>query len=248
MKRIFRFVWTCLRGISAAIGVGARAFVALVGIAGVTAAVANYAMTQGSGTNFGSILVSSVHYVQMLVCDSVTPANCAKVQAGNAAAVTDVAMTVTDANLLAAANAPTPAGNNVIGQTKQTDGTTIALTDPCQGSAGSYTPINIAASGSIRIIAGSATKQTYICQFHINNNTAEGVALTEGTGTNCGTSTVGIVGGTTAATGYNFAANGGISVGVGRSWVMKTATAADDVCLNPGASTQLTGGVRWVQQ
>lgn len=92
----------------ALLGTGGRAFVALIGIAGISLAVADYAVTQGSGTNFGSIVVSSVHYAQQLICDSVTPANCAKVQAGNAAAVADKAVTVTDPNVLAAVQAAIP--------------------------------------------------------------------------------------------------------------------------------------------
>lgn len=68
-----------IKRISSAIGIGARAFVALVGVAGITAAVANYTMTQGAGTNFGSIVVSTVHYAQQLLCDVTTPSQCAAV-------------------------------------------------------------------------------------------------------------------------------------------------------------------------
>ena len=54
--------------------------VALVGLS-TAAALGNYALTQGSGTNFGSIVVSTVHYAQQLVCDPTTPAQCAVVDA-----------------------------------------------------------------------------------------------------------------------------------------------------------------------
>lgn len=115
MKHWFSFTGNIIRILASAIGIGARAFVALVGIAGVTAAVANYTMTQGAGTNFGSIVVSTVHYAQMLVCDSVTPSNCGKVQAGNGAATTDVALTVADPNVVASlATLNTTAGNPIV--------------------------------------------------------------------------------------------------------------------------------------
>lgn len=131
---------------------------------------------------------------------------------------------------------------------KQTDGTTVVITDPCQGAAPTYTPINISASGSTKIITGTSAKKTYICDFHVVTNAANNVALIEGTVTNCGTGTAGMAGGTTAASGWNFSANGGISFGSGGFSMMNSATNADDVCLIVSASTQLSGGVKWVQQ
>lgn len=70
--------------IAAFFGTGARAFVALVGIIGISLGVANYDMTQGAGTTFGSALVSSVHYAKQLICDQTAPTNnCAAVVPGN---------------------------------------------------------------------------------------------------------------------------------------------------------------------
>jgi hypothetical protein len=146
-------------------------------------------------------------------------------------------------------NAALPTGTNTIGSVKQTDGTNVVITDPCRGVAKSYTPINISASGSIRIITGTAAKKTYICHIHLVTNALNNVAMTEGTGTNCGTGTAGVIGGTTAASGWNFAANSGIALGNGSAATIAAAVAnADDVCLNPSAATQLSGQVVWVQQ
>lgn len=86
MKRI-------LFGIGRALGATGRATIALVGICGVVAALANYAVTLGSGTNFGSIVVSTVHYAQQLICDSVTPTQCVSVSAAGAAKVDGSAVT-----------------------------------------------------------------------------------------------------------------------------------------------------------
>ena len=103
-----------LRRIGSFIGIGARAFVALIGIAGITIASANYFMTvPGSGSSFGSIVVSTVHYAQMLLCDPTTPSQCGKVDT-NGQQIIDVA--TTNNNLYAAVIAATPAGENHVGE------------------------------------------------------------------------------------------------------------------------------------
>lgn len=129
---------------------------------------------------------------------------------------------------------------------RQSDGTNVAALDPCQTEAPTYTPINISASGAAKIITGVSAKKVYFCHIHLVTNAANNVALVEGTGTNCGTSKVAIIGGTTAASGWNFSANGGISLGMGVSSVMAASVNADDICLDPSASTQLSGHVKWV--
>ena len=53
--------------------------IAIVAFLGSAIAVANYTVTQGSGTTFGSIVVSLVHYAQQLLCDPTTPSQCAAV-------------------------------------------------------------------------------------------------------------------------------------------------------------------------
>jgi len=128
---------------------------------------------------------------------------------------------------------------------KQIGGSAV-VADPCQQAAGSSANINLAASG--QIIAGSSGKQTYICGFDIVTATAQNIALVEGTGTTCGTSIAGMAGGTTAATGWNFAANGGLVKGTGGHWVYKTATTGDNVCLLLSGTGQTSGEVRYVQQ
>lgn len=83
--------WIC-RSFSLAariIGATARGIIALVVIGGTVAALANYTMTQGAGTTFGSIVVGAVHYVQMLTCDPTTPSQCAAVDASGNISVKD---------------------------------------------------------------------------------------------------------------------------------------------------------------
>jgi hypothetical protein len=69
------------------------ALVALVGLGGAWSFAANYTMTQGSGTTFGSVVVGGVNYVQMLLCDLTTPSQCASVSAGGAVKVDGSAVT-----------------------------------------------------------------------------------------------------------------------------------------------------------
>lgn len=66
-----------------------RLIIAMTVVVGMCGAIAlgNYAMTQGSGTNFGSVVVSTVHYAQMMVCDLTTPSQCQSVSAAGSAKV-----------------------------------------------------------------------------------------------------------------------------------------------------------------
>lgn len=108
---------------------------------------------------------------------------------------------------------------------------------------------NGGASTALKIITKTAAKQTYICSINLVASAANNVALVEGTltTTNCDTATAGLAGGTTAATGWNFAANGGIAFGSGLGAVLRTATVNHDVCLFFSAANQVSGSVSWTQ-
>lgn len=59
-----------------------RLIVALFAVISLGVAIAmatNYTVTQGSGTTFGSLVVSAVNYAQQLVCDPTTPTQCVAV-------------------------------------------------------------------------------------------------------------------------------------------------------------------------
>ena len=127
----------------------------------------------------------------------------------------------------------------------QIAGSTV-VADPCQVNARSSVNISLTASG--QLITGTASKQTYICSADLITATAQNIALVEGTGTTCATGIAGMAGGTTAATGWNLAANDGLVKGVGSNWVFKTATAADNVCLLLSGTGQTSGSVQYVQQ
>jgi hypothetical protein len=142
-----------------------------------------------------------------------------------------------------------PAGTAYIGKTRETDGTNDALVGPCDSVAKTYTPINISTATTTRIITETASVRTYICSIHVVTQAANNVAMIEGTGASCaGGTPAGMAGGTTAASGWNFSANGGISLGNGASAVAATANQAYSVCLVSSAATQLSGTVAWVQR
>ena len=107
------------------------------------------------------------------------------------------------------------------------------------------TPISITAS--TQIITGTSSKQTYVCSVNLIAGAADNIALVEGTGTTCGSSTAGMAGGPTAATGWNLAANGGLAFGNGQGVIARTATAADNVCLLVSGSGQVSGSIVWAQ-
>jgi len=119
--------------------------------------------------------------------------------------------------------------------------------DPCATATKLSANINLTGSG--QVITGTSSKTTYICSIDIVTATAQNIALVEGTGSTCGTSTAGMAGGTTAATGWNFAANGGLTKGAGIGTVFVAANAAaDNVCLLLSGSGQTSGSIQYVQQ
>jgi len=126
-------------------------------------------------------------------------------------------------------------------------GTTAMAVNPCE--ANTILTANISLTGSGTVITGASTKKTYICALDIVTATAQNIALVEGTSTNCGTGIAGMAGGTTAATGWNFSANGGLTKGsgIGPIFIASNA-AADNVCLLLSGSGQTSGSIQYVQQ
>lgn len=110
-----------------------------------------------------------------------------------------------------------------------------------------FKPINTTASVQI-IAAGNANMFVYLCSYNLVPAAADNVAIVEGTGATCGTNTVGMVGGATAATGVNLVASENVALGSGVGAISRTAVAGDNVCLLVSAATQLSGVVGWTQQ
>lgn len=122
------------------------------------------------------------------------------------------------------------------------------VVNPCEAVAQSYTPISITTATTTRIVAPSASNKTYICSLFLTSAAADNVGIVEGTGGTCGTGTAGVVGGTTAANGPNFAANGGMLLQAGgKVSAAQTAGTNVDLCLITSAATPLAGGIKYVQ-
>ena len=120
--------------------------------------------------------------------------------------------------------------------------------DPCETVAATYTPIAITTATTTRIIAPTSAKKTYICGMFLVSGAANNIAVVEGTGGTCGSSTAGVVGGTTAANGLILAANEGFMVGNGGKAVWATAGTNVDFCLITSATGTVAGHVKWVAQ
>jgi hypothetical protein len=158
-------------------------------------------------------------------------------------------------------NSPLPTGSNTIGTVTANQGTanTIANAWPIAGNASgspkvpavcdNWKPFSFASTTAQLLVTGTAAKQTYICSINIVVGAATNVALIEGTTTTnpCDTGTAGMAGGSTAATGWNFAANGGLTMGSGIGAPFRTATAADNVCFLASAANQVSGSISWTQ-
>lgn len=128
-------------------------------------------------------------------------------------------------------------------------GGSAAALDPCETNAKSFAKISLTAN--TQVITGTAAKQTYFCSINLVTAGAVNVAVVEGTGSTCATGTLGTIsGGATAATGWNFGANGGIVIAPGNSSVGATATGGGgaNVCVFASAAVQVSGNIGYVQQ
>jgi len=144
-------------------------------------------------------------------------------------------------------------GNAVLSQTnpswsRDSDGTRARILHPCESIVQSYAPISITTATTTQIVAASASNKTYICSLFLTSAAADNVGIVEGTGGTCGTGTAGVIGGTTAANGPNFAANGGVMLQAGgKSSIAQTAGTNVGLCLITSAGTPLAGGINYVQ-
>src|SRR5579862_7619691 len=142
-----------------------------------------------------------------------------------------------------------PQGQFATGQGfKITDGNNFFVVDPCKGQVKFYASIN--QTGNTQIVAGTGSKKIYVCSIHVVTAAAANVAVVEGTGSVCATGTAGVsgFGGATAATGWNFAANGGIALGNGDSSLGAEANSGDNLCIFNSGSGQISGGISYVVQ
>jgi len=140
-----------------------------------------------------------------------------------------------------------PQGQFATGQGfKITDGTNFWVVDPCKAAVKFYASIN--QTGNTQLVAGTVSKKIYVCSIHVVAAAATNIAVVEGTGSVCATGTAGVTGfgGATAATGWNFAGNGGIALGNGDSSLGAEGTSGDNLCIFNSGSGQVSGGISYV--
>lgn len=118
--------------------------------------------------------------------------------------------------------------------------------DPCSGSAKSIHVINTSTATTVEIANAVASQYFYICSINIVVAGAQTVAIVEDDTDGVGSPTAGLHGGTSASTGWSFAANGGISLGNGNGTVMRTGTANRYLGIITGSAVQTSGTITYV--
>jgi len=144
--------------------------------------------------------------------------------------------------------AATSAGTTGDNATVNTDALGLLWTrnlDPCSGIAKSHAAIDITTATTTEIINESAGNKVYICSLNIVTTAASNITMVEDATDACADPDAAIIGGLTAAEGWNFAANGGLAIGSGGSSVFITAATDMNVCLLTSASTQVSGSVTY---
>lgn len=122
----------------------------------------------------------------------------------------------------------------------------LAATDPCAGTVKTPKPFSISSATTTVMVAASASNKLYICSFDIVVGAANNVALVEDATGSCASPDAGMAGGVTAATGWNFAANGGLVKGNGNGTVYQTASTNVNVCLMTSGTAQTSGAMTYV--
>lgn len=109
-----------------------------------------------------------------------------------------------------------------------------------QGATACPNYIAISQTADTTLVSGTASQYFYICSIILVAGAAEVVSLWEGTGTACGTGSTAILGSTTEANGLSVSANGGFSAVSGIPF-LRTATAANDICLRQSGTNRVSG-------
>ncbi len=243
---------------------------ALIAIQPGAIALADYAMTVGAGTNFGSIIVGGVHYAQGLVCDQTTVVRCVGVDAAGGATVKGEGTAGTPTGgvvTVQGVTSMTPVLSAGLGTAGSASGGVLSVNvvsntgfptpqaDPCGSSANvKQTADFVSPVSGGSIIPAAVGAKTYICSISIVTSAATNLSLLEGTGSSVctGGSTAGVFlnSGVTVASGAAFAANSGISVGNGASYIAKNTTANQNICVafTTTNSPQVNAHVTYVQQ
>lgn len=138
---------------------------------------------------------------------------------------------------------------STVGGTSNVALVSFVAADPCMSNTKVFAGIGQTASATV--ITGTSSKKLYVCAINLVAADAENVAVVEGTGTVCATSMTTVPGlnaGTTAANGWNLAANGGLTYGSGIASIAATTVNADNLCVLQSGTGRVSGGIAYVVQ
>jgi hypothetical protein len=196
-----------------------------------------------SGTLTTVSTVTSVTAIGTSVTPGTSAAHLGKAEdAAHASGDTLVALATKRTDAAAAS-----AGTDADYQTLNTDASGLLWTrglDPCSGVAKQYIPINISTATTTELTASLAGASThyYVCSINIGPVAgAQNIALVDDDTDNCASVTSGLAGGTTAGSGWNIAANGGLTFGNGSSSIARTGGTNRVLCAVTSAAVQTSG-------
>lgn len=118
--------------------------------------------------------------------------------------------------------------------------------DPCQSNA--KISASIGQSTPTTLITGATARKNYICSIGVVGSDAESLSLIEGSGTNCASTPLALIGSLTAASGLSLAANGSFVLGNGSGTVAAGTHTNYNVCLLQSGSGRVSGVLMYVQQ
>jgi hypothetical protein len=116
--------------------------------------------------------------------------------------------------------------------------------DACVTGAKQFIPINISTATTTELTASlaGASNYYYVCSINIGPVAgAQNIALVDDDTDGCGSVTSGLAGGTTAAAGWNIAANGGLALGTGAGSIARTNGTNRVICAVTSANVQTSG-------
>lgn len=165
------------------------------------------------------------------------------IKAGGSTTVTDAATITAAQSAVALVDAPLFGYNG--------SAYTRLYADPCQANAKTAVSVNQTSTTQILGLSGSS-KKYYVCSLNLVTATAQNIAVIDSTTASnaCATSPSGSdgFGGSTAGTGWNLAANGGIALGAGGYYVGSTHNTNAALCIAQSGSGQVSGGFTYVAQ
>lgn len=129
-----------------------------------------------------------------------------------------------------------------------TDGTnlTVPYIDPCSREARTNFVVDIVTATTTEIANQVASEFFYICSVNLVIGGANNVTIVEDDTDACASPTAAVIGGVTAAEGWNFAANGGIALPATGFYHMRTNTANRFLCIITSAAVQVSGNITYV--